>query len=80
MTEILKFRQETKTNKRGKENVTQADIQDMEVMYQERIFEKEEQQLQQESDFSAKQEEIKKIEATIAALEKHYNQVQRENR
>jgi len=26
MTEILKFRQETKTKKRGKENVTQADI------------------------------------------------------
>ena len=74
MTMILKFKQ-TETKKGVKQDVTQEDIQDLDDKYQEMIYEKEENQIQQESDLLAKTEEIKKIEAIIAALEKHYIQV-----
>ena len=79
MEEIVKFRVADK--KKGvKEVVDATDISEMEGQYEAMIFEKEEQQITQESDMGAQLEEIKKVEATIAALEKRYTEVQRENK
>ena len=52
----------------------------MEENYENMIYEKEENQIQQESDMAAQIEEIKRVEATIQALEKRYTEVQRENK
>ena len=79
MTEIVKHKQNER--KKGvKETVTKEDIGEQEEAYEAMIFEKEEQQIQQESDMNAQKEEIKKVEATILAFEKRFGEIQRENK
>lgn len=74
MQEIIKFRQ-AEAKKGIKEVVTKDDIVEMEEQYEAMIYEKEETQIAHESDLNAQLEEIKKVEATIAALDKRYTEV-----
>ena len=79
MQEIIKFRQ-AEAKKGIKEVVTKDDVVEMEEQYEAMIYEKEETQIAHESDLNAQLEEIKKVEATIAALDKRYTEVQRESK
>ena len=78
MQEIIKHR--VSEYKKVKDIVTEDDIRELDEQYEEMVFDKEEQQIQQESDATAQQEEITKVEAMIAALEKRYQEVQREGK
>ena len=64
MNEIIKFRA-AEVKKGFKEVVTRDDLREMEDNYEAMIFEKEENQIQQESEANSMAEEIKKLEATI---------------
>ena len=75
----MKFRQ-AEQKKGIKEVVAQDDIKEMEEQYENMIYEKEENQIQNDSDMNAQLEEIKRVEATIMALEKRITEVQRENK
>ena len=50
----------------------------METTYHGMLYEKEEKQLEQESEMNSKQEEILKVQKTIEALEKKLVDVKRE--
>ena len=50
----------------------------MEATYHGMLYEKEEKQLEQESEMNSKQEEILKVQKTIEALEKKLVDVKRE--
>ena len=79
MTDIIKFRQ-AEAKQGFKEVVTKEDLAEMDEKYETMVYEKEETQIANESDLNAQLEEIKKVEATIAALDKRYTEVQRESK
>ena len=55
-------------------------MQEIEEEYENMIYEKEENQIQQESDVNAQLEDVKKVEAMIAAFEKQLKDLERQNK
>ena len=76
MDEIIKFK---KAQDRKQEDIiTEEALAEIEATYHGMLYEKEERQLEQESEMNAKNEEILKVQKTIEALEKKLVDVRRE--
>ena len=76
MEEIIKFKKAK--DREQQEAITEEAVAELEATYHGMLYEKEEKQLEQESEMTAKQEEILKVQKTIEALEKKLLDVKRE--